>query len=126
MAPSGTSRRLADLSFDDGQFARARELYDKLLQGPRVPTSVDPFYKRGLSALALGDAPAAVADLEKVVASEPKYDFYRAAGMLASAYALVRAAGAGRGAVSRRRRGSPRCQRRTSTTRHSWPTRTAG
>jgi hypothetical protein len=84
----GNLEELADLSFDEGQFARARELYDKLLERSR-PTSVDPFYRRGLSALALGDAPAAVADLEKVVASEPKYDFYRATGMLASAYALA-------------------------------------
>ena len=84
----GNLEELADLSFDEGQFARARELYDKLLTTSR-PSSVDPFYKRGLSALALGDAPAAVADLEKVVAEEPKYDFYRATGMLASAYALA-------------------------------------
>jgi hypothetical protein len=84
----GNLEELADLSFDEGQFARARELYDKLLKVSR-PTSVDPFYKRGLSALALGDASAAVADLEKVMASEPKYDFYRATGMLASAYALA-------------------------------------
>ena len=84
----GNLEELADLSFDEGQFARARELYDKLLRSSR-PTSVDPFYRRGLSALALGDASAAVDDLEKVVAAEPKYDFYRATGMLASAYALA-------------------------------------
>jgi hypothetical protein len=84
----GNLEELADLSFDEGQFARARELYDKLLRTSR-PTSVDPFYKRGLSALALGDAAAAVADLEKVVTEEPKYDFYRATGMLASSYALA-------------------------------------
>jgi hypothetical protein len=84
----GNLEELADLSFDDGQWARARELYDKLLKVSR-PTSVDPFYRRGLAALALGDAAAAVADLEKVVAEEPKYDFYRATGMLASAYALA-------------------------------------
>lgn len=84
----GNLEELADLSFDEGQWARARELYDKLLKVSR-PTSVDPFYRRGLSALALGDAAAAVPDLEKVVADEPKYDVYRATGMLASAYALA-------------------------------------
>lgn len=84
----GNLEELADLSFEEGQFARARELYDRVL-GTSRPTSVDPFYRRGLSALALGDAPAAVADLERVVAEEPKYDLYRAAGMLASAYALA-------------------------------------
>jgi hypothetical protein len=35
----------------------------------------------------LGDATAALPDLEKVVAKEPGYDFYRASGLLAHAYA---------------------------------------
>jgi hypothetical protein len=39
----GNLEELADLSFDEGQFARARELYDKLLKTSRVkaasPTS---------------------------------------------------------------------------------------
>ena len=84
----GNLEELADLSFDERQFARARELYDRLLN-VSPPTSVDPFYRRGLSALALGDPAAAVTDLERVVAEEPRYDFYRATGMLASAYALA-------------------------------------
>jgi hypothetical protein len=84
----GNIEELADLSFEQGEFARARELYDRLLKVSR-PTSVDPFYRRGLSALALNDPAAAVADLERVVGEEPKYDFYRATGMLASAYALA-------------------------------------
>jgi hypothetical protein len=83
----GNIEELADLSFDEGQFARARELYDKVLASSQV-TSMDPYYRRGLSALGLGDAAAAVRDLERVVASEPKYDIYRAAGLLAHAYAL--------------------------------------
>ena len=84
----GNIEELADLSFDEGQFARARELYDKVLASSQV-TSVDPYYRRGLSALGLGDATAAVHDLERVVASEPKYDIYRVAGVLAHAYALA-------------------------------------
>ena len=87
-AAVGNLEELADLAFDEGQFARARELYDKVLAAS-PPTSVDPFYRCGLSALAVGDAAAAVADLERVVAKEPKYDFYRATGMLASACALA-------------------------------------
>jgi hypothetical protein len=47
----GNLEELADQSFDEGQWARARELYDKLLKVSRPP-SVDPFYRRGLSALA--------------------------------------------------------------------------
>ena len=84
----GNIEELADLSFDEGQFAKARELYDKVLTSSQV-TSVDPYYRRGLSALGLGDAAAAVRDLEHVVAAEPKYDIYRAAGVLAHAYALA-------------------------------------
>ena len=84
----GNVEELADLCFDDGQFARARELYDRVLASPQV-TSVDPYYRRGLSALELGDAAAAAADLERVMAKEPKYDFHRAAGLLAHAYALA-------------------------------------
>ena len=83
----GNVEELADLCFDDRQFARARELYDKVLASPQV-TSVDPFYKRGLAALELGDAAAAVKDLEVVVSKEPKYDFHRAVGLLAHAYAV--------------------------------------
>ena len=95
----GNLEELADLSFDEGQFARARELYDKLLKMSR-PTSVDPFYRRGLSALALGDAAAAVADLEKVVASGAQVRLlsrHRHAGIGLRA---GRAAAAGRRAVS--------------------------
>ena len=84
----GNLEELADLSLEEGQYARARELYDKLLSTSR-PNSVDPYYRRGLAALALGDAKAAVPDFERVVSEEPKYDLYRAAGLLASAYALA-------------------------------------
>jgi len=49
--------------------------------------SLDAFYRRGVCALALGDAATALPDLEKVVKKEPGYDFYRALGLLAQAYA---------------------------------------
>jgi hypothetical protein len=35
----------------------------------------------------MADFPAAVSDLERVLQKEPKYDFHRAAGLLAHAYA---------------------------------------
>ena len=82
----GNVEELADLSFDEGQFAKARDLYGQVLASPQV-TSVDPYYRRGVSALMLGDAADAIPDLERVVRSEPKYDFYRATGLLAHAYA---------------------------------------
>jgi len=87
-AAVGNLEELADLCLEQGQFARARELYDKVLASPQV-TSIDPYYRRGLAALGLGDAAAAAADIERVVATDPKYDVYRAAGLLAHAYALA-------------------------------------
>lgn len=82
----GNLEELADLSFDDGQYSKARALYDQVLASPHQ-TSVDPYYRRGVSALMLDDAAAAIPDLERVVRSEAKYDIYRAAGLLAHAYA---------------------------------------
>ena len=79
----GNLEELADLYLDEGRFARARELYDKVIS-PRSD-SLHPVYRRGLAASALQDFPAAVADLERVVARDPKYDFHRAIGMLAQA-----------------------------------------
>ena len=81
----GNLEELADLYLEDGNFARARELYDKVIS-PRMD-SLDPYYRRGMAALELGDAGAAVTDLERVVAKDAKYDFHRAIGLLAQAYA---------------------------------------
>jgi hypothetical protein len=81
----GNQEELADLYLEEGQFERARELYDRVIS-PRSD-SLDPFYRRGMAELALNDAAAAVADLERVVAKDPKYDLHRAIGLLAHAYA---------------------------------------
>jgi hypothetical protein len=81
----GNQEELADLYLEDGRFARARELYDKVVS-PRLD-SVDPVYRRAIAELALDDAAAAVADLERVIAKDPKYDLHRALGLLAHAYA---------------------------------------
>ncbi|HEY7171501.1 MAG TPA: tetratricopeptide repeat protein [Vicinamibacterales bacterium] len=81
----GNQEELADLYLEDGRFARARELYDKVVS-PRLD-SVDPVYRRAIAELALDDAPAAVIDLERVIAKDPKYDLHRAIGLLAHAYA---------------------------------------
>lgn len=80
----GNYEELGDLYLDDGQFVKARECFDKVLAREE---SIDPLYRRGLTALALNDYPAAVADLEKVTALDPKYDYQRAAGLLAHALA---------------------------------------
>jgi hypothetical protein len=76
---------LGDLYMDAGSLELARAAFDKAIAA-RADTQ-DSFYRRGLCALKLGDAAAAVPDLERVVAQEPGYDFHRAAGLLAHACA---------------------------------------
>ena len=78
---------LAGLCLEERQFARARELYDKVIAAH--PDDVDARYRRGLAALEMGDARAAVPDLEHTVARDPKYDIHRASGLLAHAYGLA-------------------------------------
>ena len=80
----GNYEELGDLYLDDNQFARARECFDRVLARTE---SVDPFYRRALCEFALNDFRAAAADLERVVALDPKYDYQRAAGLLAHALA---------------------------------------
>ena len=82
---AGNYEELGDLYMDDGKLASAREAFDRAIAA-RSDT-LDAFYRRGVCALQLGDAAAALPDLERVVAKEPNYDFYRAAGLLAHAYA---------------------------------------
>jgi len=82
---AGNYEELGDLYMDDGRIAAARDAFDKAIAA-RSDT-LDAFYRRGACALQLGDAAAAIPDLERVVAKEPNYDFYRAGGLLAHAYA---------------------------------------
>jgi hypothetical protein len=81
----GNYEELGDLYLDDKQYVKARECFDKVLARG---SSVDPLYRRALTATALNDFAAAVPDLEKVIAIDPKYDYLRAAGLLA--HALVK------------------------------------
>ena len=81
----GNYEELGDLYMDDGRLADAREAFNKAIAA-RADTP-DPFYRRGVCAIQLGDAAAAVPDLERVVTKEADYDFHRAAGLLAHAYA---------------------------------------
>jgi hypothetical protein len=84
---AGNYEELGDLYLDEGNLAQARAAYDKAIAA-RSDT-LDCFYRRGLCALQLGDASAALPDLERVVTRHPDYDFRRAAGMLAHAYDLT-------------------------------------
>src|ERR1700704_1741229 len=80
----GNYEELGDLYLDDEQFARARECFDRVIA---KSDSIDPFYRRALCELALDDFPAAAADLDLVIGRDARYDFQRAAGLLAHALA---------------------------------------
>jgi hypothetical protein len=84
---AGNYEELGDLYMDDERIAEARAAFDRAIAA-RADT-LDPFYRRGVCALQLGDAAAALPDLERVVGKEPDYDFQRAGGLLAHAYALT-------------------------------------
>jgi hypothetical protein len=82
---AGNYEELGDLYMDEGKLQLARAAFDKAIAA-RSNTD-DTFYRRGVCAILLGDAPAAVPDIERVVVKDPGYDFHRAAGLLAQAYA---------------------------------------
>ena len=82
----GNYEELGELYLDDQQFARARACFDRVIA---KSDSIDPFYRRALCAMALDDFAAARSDLDVVVARDPKYDYQRAAGLLAHAVAKV-------------------------------------
>src|SRR5712664_2729724 len=81
----GNYEELGDLYMDDGRIPQAREAFDKAIAA-RADTP-DPFYRRAVCAIQMGDFAAAVPDLRRVVAKQSDYDFQRAAGLLAHAYA---------------------------------------
>lgn len=84
---AGNYEELADLYLEEKNYTRARDFYNQALT---IRTdSPDPFYRRGVAATFMGDFSAAATDLERVVAKDPQYDFYRAAGLLAHAYAHI-------------------------------------
>ena len=78
---AGNYEELGLLYLDDGDFAKARGCYDRSIS--QRADSVDPFYRRGVAEIELGDFAAAVPDLERAVEEDPTYDFSpwdRAAG----------------------------------------------
>lgn len=81
----GNYEELGLLYIDDHDFVRARAAFDKAIT-PRTD-HVDPFYRRGIAAIELGDYAAALPDLERTVSADPDYDLHRAKALLARAYA---------------------------------------
>jgi hypothetical protein len=82
---AGNYEELGLLYLDDRKFAEARAAYDKAISART--DSPDPFYRRGIAEVELGDFAAAVPDLEHAVNADPDYDFHRAKGLLGWAYA---------------------------------------
>jgi len=82
---AGNYEELGDLYLEDKKYARARQCFDKSISSRT--DSPDPFYRRGICEMYLGDFAAALPDFERVIAKDPKYDFLRAAGLLAHTYA---------------------------------------
>jgi len=75
---------LGELYKDQREFAKAREAFTNAIAARS--DSVYTFYYRAQASLGLDDLAAAIPDLERVVASDVKFDYYRAAGLLADAY----------------------------------------
>jgi hypothetical protein len=76
---------LGELYKDQGQYAKGREAFTKAIAARG--DSIYTFYSRALCSLALNDLDSAIPDLERVVAADRKFDYYRAGGLLADAYA---------------------------------------
>jgi hypothetical protein len=84
---AGNYEELGELLLDEKRYREAREAFDQALS---VRTdSIDPFYRRGIAEFELGEDEAAVADLRRVTAADPKYGFWRAASLLGQALARL-------------------------------------
>jgi len=82
---AGNYEELGLLYLDEHKFTKARESYDKSISART--DSPDPFYRRGIAEIELEDYAAAVPDLERALKADAGYDFHRAKGLLAWAYA---------------------------------------
>jgi hypothetical protein len=82
---AGNLEELAELYFDGKDYAKTRQALDRAIAARS--DSPHAFYLRAKAALAAGDYQAAIPDLEHVVAKDPKFDYYRATGLLGDAYA---------------------------------------
>jgi hypothetical protein len=82
---AGNYEELGELCLEQKQFARARDAFDKAIAARS--DSPHAFYNRAKCYLGLGELTGAIPDLEYVVRIDGKFDYYRAAGLLADAYA---------------------------------------
>lgn len=91
---AGNFEELGDLSLEEKNYQKARDAYNKAIEsyGTRKASGsgndmLHVFYGRGRSSLGLGDYAGAIPDLERVACADVKFDYYRASGLLADAYA---------------------------------------
>jgi hypothetical protein len=82
---AGNYEELGELCLEQKQYARAREAFNKAITSRS--DSPYPFYYRAQCSLGLNELAAAIPDLEVVVSKDIKFDYYRASGLLADAYA---------------------------------------
>src|SRR5215472_17313804 len=85
---AGNYEELADLYLEQKKYAKAKDCYDRAIS--TRTDSADPYYRRALCELELGDFAGAVKDLEHVTQLNRNYDYQRAAGLLAYAWATSR------------------------------------
>ena len=75
---------LGELYKDLGHFEKAREAFTHAIDARSA--SPYTFYSRAQCSLGMNDLAGAIADLERVVAADRKFDYHRAGGLLADAY----------------------------------------
>ena len=73
---AGNYEELGELLLEEKKYGEARQCFDHAL-GSRTD-HIDPFYRRGMATFELGDAAGALPDLERVVKTDPRYDYSRA------------------------------------------------
>ncbi len=82
---AGNYEELGQLYLDAGNWKTAKECFDRAIT--KRTDHVDPFYRRAVAEIELGDFAAARSDLETVMAKDKGYDFHRGLGLMAHAYA---------------------------------------
>ena len=82
---AGNYEELGELYMEEKQYGKARESFDRAIAARS--DSPHTFYFRARSLLAQNHFSEAIPDLERVVEGDRKFDYYRAAGLLADAYA---------------------------------------
>jgi len=76
---------LGELYKDQGQYEKAREAFTHAIESRNASSYT--FYSRAQCSLGMNDLAGAIADLERVVAADREFDYHRAEGLLADAYA---------------------------------------